>query len=69
MEMTSLMVNMDWFVHTLIIYLKHGTEFMMFTYEINNESAIRVAVVSWLISESIGFTIWIVESGSSKPRN
>jgi hypothetical protein len=43
-------------------YLNHGIEFMKFTYEVNNESAIRVAVVSSLISESIRFTVWIVES-------
>jgi hypothetical protein len=44
--------------------------FMIFPYEVNNESAITVAVVSWLMSESLGFTIWIpLERSIREPRS
>jgi hypothetical protein len=51
--------------------MKLDNEFVIFPYEVNNESAITVAVVSWLMSESLGFTtIWIlVERSIREPRS
>jgi hypothetical protein len=50
--------------------MKLDNEFMIFPYEVNNESAITVAVVSLLMSKSLGFTVWIpVERSIREPRS
>jgi hypothetical protein len=73
MELASHMVNRDRVIWPRVISLlkmKLANEFMIFPYEVNNESAIAVAVVSWLMSESLGFTIWIlVERSIREPRS
>jgi hypothetical protein len=50
--------------------MKLDNEFMIFPHEVNNGSAIAVAVASWLMSESLGFTIWILmERSIREPRS